>query len=90
MKKFMLLALAVGTFSFTSCSSDDDNAGEESNCSAELQENFTTAQAAYSAEQNTANCQAYKAALRAYIDGGCAEAEQEENLESMHGALPCD
>lgn len=82
MKKFFVMALAIGMISFASCSSDDDAAPD---CVA-LSTNIANTSQAYSDDPSDANCEAYAAAMKAYIDAKC---EGFADLEASYDALAC-
>lgn len=73
MKKLILSIATVAVFAFTSCSSDDDNGGKS--CE-QLVEDIQVAAEAFLEIQSEANCNAYKAALQAYVDKDCEGSSQ--------------
>lgn len=89
MKKLLILFGAFATFTFTSCSSDDDNNSNEKSCE-ELADEVSDAADEFGNDDSSENCLAYKQALEAYIEQ-CADEddggfEYEEILEN----LPCN
>jgi len=71
MKKFMLMAMAVGAFSFASCSSDDDGGGSSSASCEELAQNYSDAALAYAEDPTEANCSAFDDAADDLLDSDC-------------------
>ncbi len=72
MKKLILSIAAVAVFAFTSCSSDDDGG---KSCE-EIATDITAAAQAFGENQTEANCNAYKAALQAYVNKDCQGSSQ--------------
>jgi hypothetical protein len=76
-KRFLVLALIIYvSFNVTSCSSDGDGDGDPDFCgalwTADLEDeinNYIAAGLAYASDPSVANCNSYKAAFQAYIDG---------------------
>ncbi|MEX0997169.1 MAG: hypothetical protein WDZ45_08995 [Flavobacteriaceae bacterium] len=73
MKKLILSIATIAVFAFTSCSSDDDNGSKS--CE-QLLVDIQAALEAYGENVNEANCNAYKAALQAYVNKNCAGSGQ--------------
>lgn len=68
MKKIMLMAMAVGAFTFASCSSDDDGGG---NSCSQLAEDYADAIEAYANDPSDENCSALDDAAAAYGESDC-------------------
>jgi len=75
MKKFMLMAMAVGAFSFASCSSDDDGGSSSSSSCVELAEIYTDAASLYTQNPTEANCTAFDDAADALLDSDCPNSD---------------
>lgn len=86
MKKFMLLIMAVGALTFTSCSSDDDGGSSSKSCE-QLGQDVVSALQDYNTDFSKEHCIAYKKALRALISKKCTGAAQ---YESSLDDLNCD
>lgn len=85
MKKFMLLIMAVGALTFTSCSSDDDGGGSSSKSCEELGQDVTNAVENYSNDFSKEHCIAYKKALKAFIQRDCGgSAQYESALDNLN------
>lgn len=82
----MALVMAIG---FTSCSSDDDSSSAP-DCVA-VTADVEAAFEAFFADPSVANCNAFKAALQAGLDAGCAETPEEEaEAQEAIDALVCE
>lgn len=83
MKNLFLSIAVVAIIGFSSCSSDDDDGGKS--C-AQLTTEISDAAEAYVEDQSEANCNAYKAAIQAYINKDC---ENAESFEAVLELLVC-
>lgn len=83
-----MVAVAALSFSVSSCSSDDDSGSF--NCE-EAGEEAIAAFTAFLADPSEENCNAYKAALQAGLDNGCAETDEDrDDLQEEIDDLNCD
>ncbi|WP_291721458.1 hypothetical protein [Bernardetia sp.] len=83
--RIALVAALACTFVFTSCKKDE----EETDCGALASKVQTTSQAYASDPSNVEKCNAYKAALQAYISG-CGEGTDLASFETALEFLTCD
>lgn len=77
----MLLIIAVGALTFTSCSSDDDGGSSSSSKNCErLVEDTQNAAQNYVNDNSRENCIAYKKAVKAFLKSGCSGSAYNEDL----------
>ncbi len=93
MKKFFLAGLMVFSLAFFSCDDDDDDngGGNVADCEA-LGEAATDTGLEYAGEQTKANCEAYRAALEAYLanDACFPDANTKASIQAGLDDLDCD
>jgi hypothetical protein len=88
MKKILVMAMAIGTLGFASCS--DDNDEDKLSCD-QLFQIYVDAKAAYAVDSdNNELCQEYRAALQDYLDEDCPGPEDRDQYEAELDALNCD
>lgn len=84
LSRIALVAALACSFALTSCKKDE----EKTDCGA-LANKASAAAQAYATDFSVANCNAYKAALQAYISG-CGEGTDLASFEASLDALVCE
>ncbi|PIY08851.1 MAG: hypothetical protein COZ18_10170 [Flexibacter sp. CG_4_10_14_3_um_filter_32_15] len=85
-KKIFIITVLASSFVLTSCEKDENKINTD--C-IDLANNVTTTAQAYSADLNSANCNAYKAALEVYI-AGCNNQTDVSSFETALKELECE
>ena len=84
--KIALVAALTCSFTLTSCEKDENKVNTE--C-IELANNVTTTAQAYASDLSVGNCNAYKAALEAYISG-CNSRTDVSSFQATLRDLTCE